>query len=116
MTPEAQRIAIAEWMGWTDFVMGNDGRTPWGTPPTGGCNQLPDYLNDLNEMAEAEAKLSDSEFTEYGKRLQFLYLEKSKGRSSLGAISATASERAEALLVSQPITNFHRPPHQAHLR
>ena len=75
MTPEEKRIAIAETCGWkgvrSDWdaalrVYGNPSTSLIGTPP---CNQtegwdkrdsfwtLPDYLNDLNAMHEAEKVL-----------------------------------------------------------
>ena len=55
MTPEQQRIAIAEACGWTDIrpqKIGND-HDLWGTKD-GRRNRIHNYLNDLNAMHEAE--------------------------------------------------------------
>jgi hypothetical protein len=76
MTPEAQRIAIAEACGW---------KFEQGTPPTYGGMNLPrgwrspksgavrvahpDYLNDLNAMHEAEKVLGDRESSWFAMRL-----------------------------------------------
>jgi hypothetical protein len=56
MTPEAQRIAIAEACGWrTKRSVTFD---PSGTIlPFSGPPAYPDYLNDLNAMHEAEKML-----------------------------------------------------------
>ena len=51
MNAEAQRIAIAKACGWTVTANG------WWIDPedkSGGLADCPDYLNDLNAMAEAE--------------------------------------------------------------
>lgn len=55
MTPENQRIAIAEACGYADIWEGVPGRF-------NGClnrewSSIPDYLNDLNAMHEAEKVL-----------------------------------------------------------
>jgi hypothetical protein len=68
MTPEQQKIAIAEACGWTKcehFASINltIGIPPANNPPKygtyeNGMAQLPDYCNDLNAMHEAEKTLS----------------------------------------------------------
>ena len=101
MTPEAQRIAIAEACGWQDFYTeANEFR---GTPPgtwaysnrtvyQDGSAPVPDYLNDLNAMHEAGKVLPDL----YAYQLELIRVcEKTDGRS---AWRATASQRAEAFL------------------
>lgn len=78
MTPEQQRIAIAEACGWYDF-----GTT---APERGslefriiGRNQermdrriIPDYLNDLNAMHEAEKCIPADRLTKYKLHLQYV--------------------------------------------
>jgi hypothetical protein len=102
MTPEKQRIEIAKACGWQwarlvhqegladDFI---------GFPPntvTVGTNEryLPDYLNDLNAMHEAEKKL-------IGSRQKVTYLDelmKILGYPTFDSVHATAAQRAEAFL------------------
>jgi hypothetical protein len=65
MKPEAQRIAIAEACGWIKFWEPGDeeqiGKWKW---HRGNSNvswrNLPDYLNDLNAMHEAEGTLDSA--------------------------------------------------------
>ncbi len=103
MTPEAQRIAIAEACGWHIIE---------GEPPT-GLNKnwthsdfrfIPDYLNDLDAMHEAE-RLFDSDQAPWLHQLQLVVL----GRDAHGSghlftvelaqlIRATSAQRAEAFL------------------
>lgn len=90
MTPEAQRIAIAEaW--WTPTPDG------WWTKDPAGIKgprftDIPDYLNDLNAMHEAITSLPAEQIRRYRFHLRAMcgtYEE---------AIDATAAERAEAFL------------------
>ena len=104
MTPEQQRIKIAEACGWKFHPLtehpytqeekaaaimcwvrpGNDS---WRT----GC--VPDYLNDLNAMHEAEKVLDIvAERGDYWDYLSFI----TGGEDEM--IYATASQRAEAFL------------------
>ena len=81
MSPEAQRIAIAEACGWTwieeDYTYYGFTcvipmkRKRW-TPPNGGKPTLdiPDYLNDLNAMHEAEKALTADQARAYDKEQQ----------------------------------------------
>ena len=112
MTPTSINLAIAEACGWKWVphpkhgiggywecgMPGSSGyrRGDWGSKELGV--DLPDFLTDLNAMAQAEALLSDEQFTDYAHRLTTLYLAKTKGLSWLGSISATSSERSEMLL------------------
>jgi len=91
MSPEAQRIAIAEACGWTIVSR---------TPPLGVFSglrnppvPLPDYLNDLNAMHAAEKVLTDEQYRIYALRLGPLTTERQRAY-----ISATAAQRAEAFL------------------
>lgn len=62
MTPEAQRIAIAEACGWKP--KGHYWKRP--QHKTGDAlRMLPDFLNDLNAMHEAEKVLKDEQLSEY---------------------------------------------------
>lgn len=100
MTPEAQRIAIAKACGLTVI---SDGITHHLTPcilgtgkfdPAGkGLTQVPDYLNDLNAMHEAEKVLfvrNDWSRCDYEQTL--------KAMTSSWCWHATAPQRAEAFL------------------
>lgn len=102
MTPEQQRIAIAKVCGYRDGEL----KPFWLAPPIGkpfkacGVNNLPDYLNDLNAMHEAEKVLTPGQ-TE----LYVCVLERTLhgGRSSdlreaFFTLHATAAQRAEAFL------------------
>ena len=79
MTPEEQRVAIAEACGW---------KTGYRDPEA--WHPLPDYLNDLNAMHEAEKVLTTAQTTTMS---QYLH-------RRLGMLwgFATASQRAEAFL------------------
>lgn len=57
MSPEAQRIAIAKALGYTQEEPWLDGRDCWSHknhPPHVGFDVIPDYLNDLNACREFE--------------------------------------------------------------
>ena len=98
MTHEAQRIAIAEACGWT--LCHNTGGLPCGVPPgfihEENSRQVPDYLNDLNAMYDAEnviIEMSDGmtmpdKWSEYCAWLSWRAL----------PFHATAAQRAEAFL------------------
>ena len=104
MTPEQQRVAIAQACGWKTQVeswpKGN--KTTWLDPSANQvCGQTfpPDYLNDLNAMHEAEKALTWQQHLTFRKQLWDLVI-------TLGPedtwdrqfISATAAQRAEAFL------------------
>jgi hypothetical protein len=94
MSPTMQRIAIAEACGWTHTkTINNPDETPYGRHPNSNeewALPLPDYLNDLNAMHEAEKTLSDDNLKSY--------------RGWLVVVCngehwrATAAQRAEAFL------------------
>jgi hypothetical protein len=103
VTPEQQRIAIAEACGWTATV---DDDQFWRATRADGsmtsdlwCSMssvwnvgIPDYLNDLNAMHEAENTVIKPQ------RLWYPYCLRLEGRSFQESIGATASQRAEAFL------------------
>jgi hypothetical protein len=86
MNKEAQRIAIAESSGWEQVGLS------WYSPIEAHPGSLPDYLNDLNEMHEAEKILfaEQSEMCNYENRLNTM--------TGNWSWSATAAQRAEAFL------------------
>lgn len=108
MTPEAQRIAIAEACGATcGYRPTTIGPKLWIHAPASpfwdkyrvtrpeeefGSHYLPDYLNDLNAMHEAEKVLTDAQESEFRGNLVEVC------GSLADALHATASQRAEAFL------------------
>lgn len=102
MSPEAQRIAIAEACGWT----GDRYHTLWTRPDKKGryylTDELPDYLNDLNAMHGAVQRLTGKQY----RRFIFNLCERVIGNwcgeeavsDSRTVIEATAAQRAEAFL------------------
>jgi hypothetical protein len=103
MTPEQKRIAIAEACGWRgiseQFLVGY---APWRTEPyadrVNACpiadldciplDPLPDYLNDLNAMNEAERLLNVEQESVYWE-----YLLKAHEYIQPWAGTATAAQR-----------------------
>lgn len=108
MTPEQQRIAIAKACGWTDFdnlladkiggMRGWQGRKWHMSKKSDDCwYPLPDYLNDLNAMHEAEGVLTISQRNRYGAILHTGFNPEGMHQCYY-ALSATAAQRAEAFL------------------
>ena len=120
MTPEAQRIAIAEACGWTWMRWGNppDETNRFMAPPGRGAkgsmiqcerpthgrpinlNDIPDYLNDLNAMHEAEKTLDFRDRRKFAEKLSAI-TETERGDhwdDALALCHATAKQRAEAFL------------------
>lgn len=114
MTPEEQRIAIAEACGWTEIHTVPYQGGVWGeTAPFGlfgtkdsTCvrqgQRVPNYLNDLNAMSSAEETLTESQQDLFG---GFLYSGKvclfqdfCTGRMVFRFAHAPAAKRAEAFL------------------
>lgn len=108
MSPEAQRIAIAEACGWQKNPDGGKWKSPyarsfytWRREYSHGIHtfindcHLPDYLNDLNAMHEAEKVLTQVQ--DYHYRTDALPRVCGEG-SGLMAITSTAAQRAEAFL------------------
>lgn len=74
MTPEQQRIALAEWAGWKwDSIPADGGCFGWVSPeggfPQDGIESLPDYLSDLNAVRDLEQKLTNAQRRYYAKML-----------------------------------------------
>jgi hypothetical protein len=109
MTPEAQRIAIAEACGW------KKAGHYWTRPDHKACDalrMLPDYLNDLNAMHEAEKVLTEPNKWNYGNTLALMVLSKERayfgekedaepnlnGFGHFALATLTAAQRAEAFL------------------
>ena len=93
MKPEEQRIAIAKACGWTEISP----RMTWGLPPnveddgTENClKQIPDYLNDLNAMHEAEKQMNTKVLWEAYKAHLLNWMTE--------PVCASARQRAEAFL------------------
>ena len=102
MTPEKQRIAIAEACGWTKCRLAINGagapergKSPYGVPPRRGYEvSLPNYTQNLNAMHEAEKVLWDT-----GKAMEFTNQLVGIADDHLMCLShATAGQRAEAFL------------------
>ena len=89
MTNEEMRIKIAEACGWQPDKRG------LGWLSSHGCyDPLPDYLNDLNAMHEAEKVLTNKQWW-----LFVEFLTEIRGGGVALCISATPLQRAEAFLI-----------------
>lgn len=96
MSPEAQRIAIAEACGWTRVPNARGRR--WCRHylclgPHHSLGSLPDYLNDLNAMHEAENVISESLRATFTSWLCLGEINRHWAQ-----VHATAAQRAEAFL------------------
>jgi hypothetical protein len=115
MTPEQQRIAIAEACGWTreyaDVPTWNNSLNSYqgGYEPVQTllfrkerkcfiAENLPDYHRDLNAMHEAEKQLLATQFKRYHDVLVAQVIGWSAHENEHIAIHATAAQRAEAFL------------------
>lgn len=117
MTPEAQRIAIAEACGWKipdhcktkRMLAGESAFKARGAPPDFGQDaagqwhaNLPDYLSDLNAMHDAEKVLTQQQHRDYVARLHhdMQMTNRRHPMDHLGVdfdvMHATAAQRAEA--------------------
>lgn len=69
MTPEAQRIAIAEACGWEIALKGMVPECLQHAKSPGGVweyfNKVPDYLNDLNACHEMEKVLTEEQWESF---------------------------------------------------
>jgi protein associated with RNAse G/E len=105
MTPEKQRIAIAEACGWTEIQPSE--YAPFGKPYLVGRSpnkfvenllNIPDFRNDLNAMHDAEKMLDvnieseDSPRYEYSRQVYRIV------ESRRQPFRSTAAQRAEAFL------------------
>lgn len=109
MSPERQRIAIAEFCGWTPWktVSPIDRATPITLFEDGSgkvITELPDYITDLNAMHEAAMQLrltSPLKYVKYHCAINAIVKAFNDGREdqlSISAHDATAAQRAEAFL------------------
>jgi len=103
MTPEQQRIAIAQFCGWSNIhqAENGDGNTlmGWWNGPPKTTLVIPNYLSDLNAMREAEHILFSSTEPLWDAFVEHLYNLGYRGSSAAKyAIHATAAQRAEAFL------------------
>jgi len=106
MKPEQQRIAIAEACGWTAeqdsngywrAVKQKDAAVElWLSEQTVWSVGIPDYLNDLNAMHEAERVLNPSLAAGYAKMLTSIAWKSEQ--PVFAPMTATAAQRAEAFL------------------
>lgn len=108
MSPDKQRLAIAEACGWqAPFQLGwlrDFG--PWpgllcpfcGTDPSGDRSPVPDFCADLNAMHEAEETLQESQLFTYSNELYDLAVEHQLKTGKWRYLSMTAAQRAEAFL------------------
>ena len=103
MTPEAQRIAIAEACGWTLNPAKHTAKgLDWLHVPSGNtAYNPPDYLNDLNAMHEAENNLEGMNKAEFAVQLCRVAGKdwpNGIGGGSFTHVHTTAAQRAEAFL------------------
>jgi hypothetical protein len=97
MSPEAQQIAIAEACGWKPHYSNNGfGEHPVYAPQQ--MIRIPDYLNDLNAMHEAEKVLTRKQVSHYGELLSESANRTYDYPASYLVATATAAQRAEAFL------------------
>jgi hypothetical protein len=98
MSPEEQRIAIAEVCGWTPYDGWNLAWTHKNGPAGIAipAKYLPDYLNDLNAMHEAEKVLTREQQRTYTKLLHPEHINHLS--ADWCVLHATAAQRAEAFL------------------
>ena len=104
MKPEQQRIAIAEACGWKWVALRQqEGLRDEvrGYPPDVECvgtneRYVPDYLNDLNAMHEAEKTLNFLKKAEYARMLTSTAWQSEQ--PTFAPMTATAAQRAESFL------------------
>ena len=90
MSPKQQRIAIAKSCEYHEI---NDQNTSCRKIGLHGWTFIPDYLNDLNAMHDAENVLTNEQWW-----LFVEFLTEIRGGGVALCISATAAQRAEAFL------------------
>lgn len=104
LSPEQKRIAIAEACGWRDCCVATtekywkDGDVIGQPKEEYGWCILPDYLNDLNAMHEAEKVLTRKQVSHYGELLSESANRTYDYPASYLVATATAAQRAEAFL------------------
>ena len=114
MSPDSQRIAIAEACGWTKCRLAikgagapERGKSPYGVPPRRGYEvSLPNYTQDLNAMHEVEETLTEHEWNQMFEWLIHIRWRDANAterhgigkQKALSPSRATAAQRAEAFL------------------
>jgi hypothetical protein len=110
MNPEQQRIAIAEACGWELKSNGLSPMWSWQNESLthrikwvahkemASQGVLPDYLNDLNAMHEAEDTIRDNSWGWLTYMSQLNRIPSLEDEWLLAAVHATAAQRAEAFL------------------
>jgi hypothetical protein len=111
MTPEQQRIAIAEACGWTE-IKPQRATTGISDYPTGKLNgvrkdgsrdyYVPNYPKDLNAMHDAEKVLTGQAASDYDMHLWIVikrdWDEANNPLATIASWHATAAQRAKAFL------------------
>lgn len=101
MTDEQKRVKIAEAVGWTKV-------RPWEVDYSEKrfhhLSMLPDYLSDLNAIAEAVASLSDQQKHAYIITLSMMFwpMGWSSWLDTLAIEQATPKQKSDAFLLSLP--------------
>jgi len=110
MTEEQMRIAIAEACGWTEIVhhklhAGNEGLLGTHIAADGVRDRdwVPDYLNDLNAMHEAEKVLVEKGVNSWWAYVALINRHNPTPFGLETAVQATARQRAEAFLKTKGI-------------
>jgi len=107
MKPELQQEAIAKYCGCRKIHGAEIYQWSWMSSDDIGANELPDYLNDLNAMHEAEKVLKEPEQQEAFSRCLFGVLDGAwvfkdtvpdNWYRVFDNIHATAAQRAEAFI------------------
>ena len=112
MSPEKQRIAIAEACGWAFLRYAHDSKSgeSWpvweknGNTASIKTGLLPDYLSDLNAMHEAEKTLNEGQRRQMGEELMHVLNEQNRhlprwlGPTAFDYFHTTSFQRAEAFL------------------
>lgn len=104
MTPQEINVAIAEVCGWVKKREIEPGEWVWLHPEyktIRGQGCIPDYLNDLNAMHEAEKTLTPEQrdiYYDYLSDISAQYNQGVRVDDAWGTYHATAPQRAEAFL------------------
>lgn len=103
LDPDEQRIKIAELCGYYDFQGGWSCNSPLRGRIAEGKDTIirfvPDYLNDLNVMHEAEKILESFPYDEHGVSSKPRYLKVLSTISGGDCVFTTAKQRAEAFVL-----------------
>jgi hypothetical protein len=107
MNKDKQRIVIAEACGWAQISTYGSAKGIYGLSPNGVSRcELPDYLNDLNAMAEAFKSLPEKDRPHFAIHLYHLVCSPEQKHDDhfvdwficAEIANATAAQRAEAFL------------------